>query len=63
MGEFKIVIETTPVGRAQVALGRKDRVIDVPSPVCGNLYEPIPVPLGRGESIRVIKDDQVVIKG
>lgn len=53
VGDFYIVTETTPIGRAQVALGRREKVFDVPSPVCANLYEPVPVPLGKGESVVV----------
>lgn len=53
LGEYYVVMETTKVGRVQVALGKRDKVFDIPSPVCGNLYEPAPVPLGKGESIIV----------
>lgn len=53
VGEFYVVVETTKIGRAQVALGKRDKVFDIPSPVCGNLYEPAPFPLGRGESVIV----------
>ncbi len=53
LGEYYIVKETTFVGRAQVKLGLPHSVFEVPSPVCGNLYEPAPVALGKGESIIV----------
>jgi len=52
-GDFYIVTETTRVGRLQVGLGFKDKVFDVPSGVCSGLYEPVPVALGKGESIVV----------
>lgn len=60
-GDFYIVMETTPLGRIQVELGKKDKIFEIPSQTCGFLYEPAPVALGRGESIIVYDSHGKVI--
>ena len=62
-GQYRIVLETTTKGRVQVALGRKDRVVEIPSGGQGIFNEPIPVALGKGESITVYNSNgEVIIK-
>lgn len=60
-GEFYVVIENTTKGRAQVALGKGDKVFDIPIPEFGHMYQPARYPLGSGESVIVYNDKGEVV--
>lgn len=60
-GEYYVVIETTRKGRAQVALGRNDKVFDIPVPEFSHMYQPSPYQLGSGESVIVYNDKGKVV--
>jgi hypothetical protein len=62
----EMVVKVYEVGGIKAKLRRifqSNRTFDVPSGVCANLYEPVPITLKANQRVEVTQGEKVVMKG